>query len=258
MLTILTSRVLVPTILMTLMIVLDSAHAIKIITNYRVAVKPTVPNYPEYSFPIQSGHRSELKKALLLVRGGGDIALSDNDDDDNILIKKLRTMIRTVLKVGDKKVPVVSKLLRGCIKRIEDSTGIPLLPKPGPAKKKKSKKRSKQFPSKKKGSKNVDVGEKEGTATKETKSQKTTAKMKKHLDTNLKTSNPNYRIQKELKEFIKSPPPNISVQVGTNLRVWIVTLKPAKNSIYEGETFKVRYRIPNINTSMYQHGRMYA
>merc|ERR1719157_218755 len=48
----------------------------------------------------------------------------------------------------------------------------------------------------------------------------------------MKSTNPNYRIQKELKELIKSPPSNLSVQVGAN------------NTIYEGEAFKLRVSFP--------------
>ncbi|KAL7566461.1 hypothetical protein ACA910_000938 [Epithemia clementina (nom. ined.)] len=65
-----------------------------------------------------------------------------------------------------------------------------------------------------------------------------------HLQKDLKANSPNYRIQRELKAFLTDPPPNLKVTVGKNLRVWIVTMKGAKNTIYEGETFKLRIAFP--------------
>ena len=60
----------------------------------------------------------------------------------------------------------------------------------------------------------------------------------------MKSTSPNYRIQRELKAFIKDPPPNLTVQVGKNLRIWIVTMKGAVGTIYEGETFRLRISFP--------------
>ncbi|KAL7558605.1 hypothetical protein ACA910_001303 [Epithemia clementina (nom. ined.)] len=65
-----------------------------------------------------------------------------------------------------------------------------------------------------------------------------------HLQKDLKANSPNYRIQRELKAFLTDPPPNLKLTVGKNLRVWIVTMKGAKNTIYEGETFKLRIAFP--------------
>lgn len=61
---------------------------------------------------------------------------------------------------------------------------------------------------------------------------------------NVSASSPNYRIQRELKQFLKDPPPNLTVKVGKNIRVWIIQMKGAKNTIYEGETFKLRVSFP--------------
>ena len=47
-----------------------------------------------------------------------------------------------------------------------------------------------------------------------------------------------------MKEFIKSPPPNLSVQVGSNIRVWIVSMIGANGTIYEGEVYKLRISFP--------------
>lgn len=71
---------------------------------------------------------------------------------------------------------------------------------------------------------------------------KSSANLKNHL--NLSPNNPNYRIQKELKNFITAPPENLTVKVGKNIRVWIIIMKGAKNTIYEGETYRLRVEFP--------------
>jgi ubiquitin-conjugating enzyme E2 W len=74
---------------------------------------------------------------------------------------------------------------------------------------------------------------------------KTDAASKKFLSNNLKSSNPNYRIQRELKEFISSPPPGLSVKIsGKNVRLWIITLTMPENTIYAGEVYKLRVQFP--------------
>ena len=143
---------------------------------------------------------------------------------------------------------------------MSSDSGFRLLPKP-PKKSKKSK--SKSVKSKKAKSKSTKVEEKprpskreseegssetEAPQSKETQSstkiKKPSTTTKKHLATAIKSNNPNYRIQRELKEFIQSPPPNLSVQVGSNIRVWIITMVGAQNTIYEGEVFKLRVSFP--------------
>ncbi|KAL7482847.1 hypothetical protein ACHAW6_008504 [Cyclotella cf. meneghiniana] len=72
------------------------------------------------------------------------------------------------------------------------------------------------------------------------------AASKKFLSNNIKSSNPNYRIQRELKEFLSSPPPGLSVKIsGKNVRLWIITLSMPENTIYAGETYKLRVQFPN-------------
>jgi ubiquitin-conjugating enzyme E2 W len=72
------------------------------------------------------------------------------------------------------------------------------------------------------------------------------AASKKFLSNNLKSSNPNYRIQRELKEFLSSPPPGLTVKIsGKNVRLWIITLSMPENTIYAGETYKLRVQFPN-------------
>jgi len=68
---------------------------------------------------------------------------------------------------------------------------------------------------------------------------------KTHFEAKFKPGNVNYRIQKELKEFVKSPPPNCKVSVGKDIRVWIVTITGAENTIYAGEKYKLRVSFPN-------------
>jgi len=71
------------------------------------------------------------------------------------------------------------------------------------------------------------------------------AASKKFLSNSLKSSNPNYRIQRELKEFLSPPPPGLSVKIsGKNVRLWIVTLDMPSNTIYAGETYRLRIKFP--------------
>jgi ubiquitin-conjugating enzyme E2 W len=65
-----------------------------------------------------------------------------------------------------------------------------------------------------------------------------------HMTSKISTTNPNYRVQRELKEFIKSPPPNLTVKVGSNIRIWIISMTGAPNTIYEGETYRLRVQFP--------------
>lgn len=52
------------------------------------------------------------------------------------------------------------------------------------------------------------------------------------------------RIAKELNDFATNPPENCKVTMGKNLNVWIVTLTGAKNTLFEGEKFKLRIAFP--------------
>lgn len=183
---------------------------------------------------------------MLRMRGGGDIELSDNNDDD-ILVIKARNIIRSILNMGEKKAPTATKILKSFLSTLESLLGVKLLPAPEKAKKskKKSKKSSKSNPPQEE-TEDEEIQEKKtkSKASKKNGSKKPSAATKKHLASSIKSTNPNYRIQRELKEFIKSPPPNLSVQVGSNLRMWIVTMVGANNTIYEGEIFKLRVNFP--------------
>jgi ubiquitin-conjugating enzyme E2 W len=183
--------------------------------------------------------------AVLLCRGG-DIDLVE-DDGASFALTKLRNIIRGILTISDKKVKPLSTFLRGVLKSIESIIGIKLLPdqKAQKAQKAKVSKKKKartstnstkqQRPTAKKGSDDTQVIPSQA---------KTSAATNKHLSSKIKSTNANYRIQRELKEFIKSPPPNLVVKVGSNIRVWIITMEGAKNSIYEGEVFKLRVSFP--------------
>ncbi len=82
--------------------------------------------------------------------------------------------------------------------------------------------------------------------TKPKQTTKTDAASKKFLSNDLKSSNPNYRIQRELKEFLSSPPPGLSVKIsGKNVRLWVITLSMPDNCIYAGEKYKLRVQFPN-------------
>ena len=202
----------------------------------------------------------------LFVRGGSsDLSIEDDEEDSSFVVTKLRNIVRGLLKIGDKNIPIFSSVLRTGLKMVESITGIRLLPKKKKAPKKESKK-SKQKSGKKSkkkkqetedSEKETEEGEEASTnddedKVSETKKKKAAKKPKtkpsatttKHATETLKSNNPNYRIQRELKEFLASPPPNLSVQVGTNIRIWIVTMVGAKNTIYEGEVFKLRIQFP--------------
>ncbi|EJK69834.1 hypothetical protein THAOC_08871 [Thalassiosira oceanica] len=83
------------------------------------------------------------------------------------------------------------------------------------------------------------------TVTKKDRPKGADAASKKFLSNNLKSSNPNYRIQRELKEFLRSPPPGLSVKIsGKNVRLWIITFSMPDDTIYSGETYKLRVQFP--------------
>ncbi|KAL7531755.1 hypothetical protein ACHAWF_003899, partial [Thalassiosira exigua] len=71
------------------------------------------------------------------------------------------------------------------------------------------------------------------------------AASQKFLANKMKSSNPNYRIQRELKEFLSSPPPGLSVKIsGKNVRLWVITLSMPTDTVYAGETYRLRVQFP--------------
>ncbi len=192
------------------------------------------------------------------VPRGGSLTVDKEEENDNVVITKIRNIIRSLLEIGEKKSPIATKVVKVLVKCIQKITGVKLLP----MKKKKSKKKNKESKkekkveteTKKKGKKSSNKTE--AITTSITKKQKNdSGAAKAHLSKDIKTSNPNYRIQRELKEFIKSPPPNLSVKVGKNIRVWIITMIGTKGSLYEGEKYRLKVTFapdyPTVPPSVY-------
>lgn len=214
--------------------------------------------------------------ALLLLgvlRGGDSGDGSDDDADDiadasylvseseeditNPMIRKIRNAIRSLMEIGERKSPTIIKMVRELLERVESLLGVHVLPLVNSvatelklAKPKTKTKKSKK--NKKKKAKAVatqlDASEVSAAtpATKVSKTSQSKATSKAHAHTTkaISRTNPNYRIQRELKEFIQSPPPNLSVKVGSNIRIWIITMTGANNTVYEGETYKLRVQFP--------------
>ncbi|CAM9764823.1 unnamed protein product [Phaeothamnion confervicola] len=65
-----------------------------------------------------------------------------------------------------------------------------------------------------------------------------------HLDAAYRPGNVNYRIQKELRDFMANPPDNCRVSIGKNIRVWIITIRGADGTVYAGEKFRLRVAFP--------------
>mmetsp|Transcript_13009 Transcript_13009/g.18990 ORF Transcript_13009/g.18990 Transcript_13009/m.18990 type:complete len:309 (-) Transcript_13009:23-949(-) len=178
-----------------------------------------------------SSHLSVSRDAAFLIPRGGEISL--DEDQGNFVMKKVRNIVRSILKVSQKKAPILASVFNGVLGCIESVSGLHLLPRENEKKKKKDSKS-------KRARKEKSAEDK--TATK--KKVRASAQAKTHLTKELKTSNPNYRIQRELKDFLKSPPPNLNVKVGKNIRVWIVTMVGTKGSLYEGEKYRLRVQFP--------------
>ena len=224
---------------------------------------------------------NERNKVLNIPRGG---SLQTEESDDSILIQKVRNILRSLLEIGDRKIPTLSNIIRDTIVWMENAFKIKLIsvPEKLPKKKKKKKrsvsskdastpelKTSKSSKSKvtSKAS-SIKNNEDKPTKTKTPSSNKNTSQTKpnsknntkhiqnqNHISRELKATNPNYRIQRELKAFITSPPPNLRVHVGKNIRVWIITVKGAANTIYENEKYRLRVSFPpnypTVPPSMY-------
>ena len=232
----------------------------------------TVPRNGHFSSAFATKDVLSLK--LLLVggyqlRGGGvetsSISLYDDEEEDDggtFIMKKIRNIVRNIMVVTEqRKSPAMYNFFRSSFRTVEKLTGLKLLPKvtllsssssssKSKSSNKSKKNKSKKSKSKKEKKKNSEQDgiEDEGSKSSKPKSvkpQAVTSATKQHLTSSFTKSNPNHRIQKELKEFIKHPPDNLSVAVGKNIRVWIITIKGAKGSIYDGETFKLRVSFPD-------------
>ena len=196
----------------------------------------------------------------------------DDDEDTSVILRKVRNIIRSFLSTSQKKLPIVASFVKRVLGCMEMVTGIRLLPNEN-ENERNGKGKGKGNKGKRKSSKN-NSKTKEVTSTssrkkvQEVKSRsiaksKSIAKAKSKLNSNptvpaskkkqtshahltkdLKTSNPNYRIQRELKQFLTSPPPNLAVKVGKNIRIWIITMVGTPGSLYQGETYRLRVQFP--------------
>ncbi|CEM32784.1 unnamed protein product [Vitrella brassicaformis CCMP3155] len=67
---------------------------------------------------------------------------------------------------------------------------------------------------------------------------------KDHLRRSFRPGHVNYRIQKELKDFLTTPPDHCEIAVGSNIRVWIITLTGVEGTLYEGEKYRLKIVFP--------------
>ena len=195
--------------------------------------------------------------AILVPRGGAQDTIQVKTEGGNALVASILDVVGGVS-------PTLAGLLRVLFKIVESLTGLDLVPvkvmeKP---KKSKSRKSSGGGTKKKSGKKRAAVANDESSDDEEVESAKAPAKKtapakkkkaaggggsaaaSKHLSTSMKSTSPNYRIQRELKQFLSEPPPNLKVSVGKNIRVWIVTLNMSDDTIYAGEKYRLRIQFP--------------
>lgn len=167
------------------------------------------------------------RDTVLSIRGGG------GEQSDSLVFTKIQNVIRSLLQVLERRLPILATLLKAFLGIIERILRIDLIPKKPILKTKKRKRTTRGVHSKK-----------DDQETKTKKNTKSLSNNNKHVTQKLSSKSPNYRIQKELREFIQHPPPNLKVKVGSNIRVWIVELTGAEGSIYEGETYRLRISFP--------------
>jgi ubiquitin-conjugating enzyme E2 W len=200
---------------------------------------------------------------------------STTSSSSSVVMSKFRHLLRSLIQICERNVsPSLANTLQSAIQSLETILGVTLLPpedevlvrlkqttkkKNGKKKKKTtsglvsssqqsptemedSSKSSKKKKNKKSKKLNKDHANDDDGSTKATTTSTTAATPQHHLTTKWSTTSPNYRIQRELKEFLRDPPPNLSVQVGKNIRIWIVTLQGV--GIYQGETFCLRIQFP--------------
>jgi ubiquitin-conjugating enzyme E2 W len=185
-----------------------------------------------------------------MISRGGAVEMSEDDDADGL--EALRRFVKALLNLSEKVSPGLSKVIKCLSRTIENVLGVRLMPEKKKKLKKKKRSGEKSFPDPVKAKTNVSSKRTRSTsspmssksATPSKTKTPSSSKVKEHFTKDLKSTSPNYRIQQELKKFLADPPPNLSVTVGKNLRVWIVTMKGAESTIYEGETFRLRISFP--------------
>jgi len=63
---------------------------------------------------------------------------------------------------------------------------------------------------------------------------------------NLPQSSPtskDFRLSSEIKDFLQSPPPNLSLKISSNIRTWVVKYT-FDNGVYKGESYKLKLVFP--------------
>ena len=185
--------------------------------------------------------------SVVSVRGGG----GGGSNSDSIVLSKLRNLIRSLIQICDSKLPLLSSLLKTFFGIVERIFNVSLLPNKKETLTPKMKKKRRKTKTDRETATTTTTTTTASNETKPSSSKKPSSKKKtssqsanKHLSTKLKSTSPNYRIQKELKEFMQHPPPNLKVKVGSNIRVWIIEMRGADGSIYEGETYRLRVQFP--------------
>ena len=185
-----------------------------------------------------------MMTALTIIPRGGSM-YKEEEEESSFILSKLRNFIRSMIEIGEQKSPTLVRMFRSMIGMLETVSGTKLLPEEEEEdtnKKLKKKTKSKQ----KLRNENESLTPKnQKSSSKKKKKKKVTGAAAVHIAKELKSNNPNYRIQRELKEFLKSPPPNLKVNVGkNNIRIWIITMTGAKNTLYEGEKYRLRVQFP--------------
>ena len=111
-----------------------------------LAFSPSVAKLSAYDRLAPEQQSRLVKKEIdlfLQLRGGADSEeISMESSSSSVVVTKLRNVIRSVLEIGDRKVPALAKPLRSLLKSLEGVLGVELLPK-APKKKKKNKKSKK-------------------------------------------------------------------------------------------------------------------
>lgn len=206
---------------------------------------------PEYHVVFSYGEHPSSWSGV--PRGGSIVSPSSLR---TVFVKKMRTWIKCALEICELHTPWLTKPFKSAVKIIENVLGLRLRPNEEEVLKVQRKKKGKQKKLKKKRKENlikdnsVEFEEEEEEVRQRSKKFEEQSTSRNDASTmwsykDLKSSNPNHRIQRELKQFITSPPPNLSVKVGKNIRVWIVTMRGASNTIYEGETYRLKITFPD-------------
>jgi hypothetical protein len=114
---------------------LDAATASPFVTKLRVIDSPG-------GAPIRA---IAVERQVLLGIRGGDVVVSEAAEGEAVhpLVTKIRNVFRSLLEIGDRKSPKISKILRRVIRKLESVLGINLLPQPEPELRKRAKRREK-------------------------------------------------------------------------------------------------------------------